>query len=112
MDLEEARAGIRAVDTEMARLFEKRMELAKAVAAYKKERGLPIEDKAQEARMIEELGAGIGNEALRPFYVRFLTGTIEVSKLWQRLLTEGEQAKRGAEEAAAQDALRKESERG
>ena len=86
MDLNEARERIRAVDEEMAALFVKRMQAVEAVVAYKREHGLPIEDKAQEARMIAGLGALIEDAALRPYYVQFLQGTIEVSKRWQHRL--------------------------
>lgn len=86
MDLKEARERIRAVDEEMAALFVRRMEAVEAVAAYKREKGLPIEDRAQEARMLESYAAWIEDSALRPFYLRFLRDTIEVSKAWQRRL--------------------------
>ncbi len=89
MDLNEARERIRAVDEEMAALFVKRMEAVEAVAAYKRERGLPIEDLAQEARVIEGRSGLIGDEALRDCYVQFLQGTMDVSKRWQRRLMEG-----------------------
>ena len=46
--LEEARAAIREIDVQMASLFQKRMEAAKDIAAYKKERGLQIGDIAHE----------------------------------------------------------------
>ena len=39
MDLKESREVIRQVDEEMAKLFERRMEAVREVAAYKKERG-------------------------------------------------------------------------
>ena len=89
MDLNEARERIRAVDEEMAALFVRRMEAVKAVAAYKRERGIPIEDLAQEARVIEGRSALIDDTTLRDCYVQFLRSTIEVSKRWQRRLLEG-----------------------
>ena len=89
MDLNEAREQIRAVDEEMAALFVKRMEAVTAVAAYKRERGLPVEDKAQEARVIDGRSALIGDAALRAYYVQFLQNTMEVSKRWQHRLMEG-----------------------
>ena len=45
MDLQESREVIRQVDEEMAKLFVKRMEAVRSIAAYKKERGIPIDDK-------------------------------------------------------------------
>ena len=86
MDLNEAREQIRMVDEEMAALFVKRMKAVEAVAAYKKARGLPIEDLSQEARVIEGCSALIGDKALRDCYVQFLQGTMMVSKRWQRRL--------------------------
>ena len=86
MDLNEARKRIKAVDEEMASLFEKRMEIVRDVAAYKRENGLPIEDPAQEARVIEWCSALIEDPELRPLYVRFLQNTMDVSKTWQRVL--------------------------
>ena len=53
MDLQESREVIKQVDEEMAKLFERRMEAVREIAAFKKERGLPIEDKEQEARAIK-----------------------------------------------------------
>ena len=51
-DLERARQTINSVDKEMAELFEKRMEAVKLVAAYKQERGIPVDDFAREEEMI------------------------------------------------------------
>jgi len=89
MDLNEARERIREVDEEMAALFVRRMQAVEAIAAYKRERGLPIEDKAQEARVIEGRSALVADAALRSYYVQFLQETMEVSKRWQHRLMEG-----------------------
>ena len=89
MDLQEARAEIAAADEEMAELFLRRMAAVRHVAAYKKERGLPIEDLTQEARIIEGRSALVSDPELRSFYVRFLRDVIDVSKRYQHRLTEG-----------------------
>ena len=89
MDLQESREVIRQVDEEMAKLFVKRMEAVRSVAAYKKERGLPIEDKEQEARVIKGRSALVEDPELRSFYVNFLQDTMDVSKRWQHYLMEG-----------------------
>ncbi len=88
MDLEEARKEIMRLDTEMAGLFVRRMEAVRVIASWKKERGIPIEDKAQEEKIIEAHGREIPSEDLRPFYVRFLKDVIKVSKEWQQWLME------------------------
>lgn len=102
MELNEAREKIREIDEEMAALFVRRMEAVRSVAEYKRARGLPIEDKEQETRVVEGRSALIDDPELRSFYVRFLNGTIEVSKSWQHRLTEGVRvAYSGAEGAFA-----------
>ena len=89
MEIDQARREIAAADAEMAALFVRRMEAVKAVAAWKKERGLPILDKAQEARVVERNSALVDDPELRSFYVRFLQDVMEVSKQYQRTLVEG-----------------------
>ena len=86
MDLNEARNAIRVVDREMAALFVKRMEAVRSVADFKRERGLPVEDKAQEARVIDACGALVEDDELREFYLEFLQNTMDVSKRWQHHL--------------------------
>lgn len=90
MDLTTARQIIRTADEEMAALFVKRMQAAGEIAAYKAAHGLQIEDKAQEARVIEHCSALIEDDALRSCYVQFLKNTIEVSKRFQHRLMEGQ----------------------
>ena len=89
MDLKDSREQITRIDEEIARLFEKRMEAVREVAAYKRERGLPIEDKEQEANVIHSRSMLIGDPELRSFYVRFLQDTMEISKRWQHYLMRG-----------------------
>lgn len=90
MNLKEARKQIRHIDEEMAALFEKRMELVVNVAEYKKETGLDVEDLEQEKHIIEEVGALIEREELRPYYAEFMQSNMDVSKRWQRKLLEGQ----------------------
>ena len=89
MNLDEARDEIRQVDEQIAALFVRRMDAVREVAAYKRERGLPIEDKEQEARVIEQRGALVEDDELRSFYVQFLQDTMDVSKRWQHHLMHG-----------------------
>lgn len=89
MDLEKARETIREADEQMAALFVKRMEAVRDVAAYKREHGLPIEDKRQEERVIEGRSALVEDDDLRSYYVQFLQDTMSISKRWQHRLMEG-----------------------
>ena len=84
MELEEARDRIRETDEAMAALFVRRMAAAAEIAAYKRAHGLPVEDKAQEARVLAGRGALIEDDALRPYYLELLQETMELSKRWQR----------------------------
>ena len=78
MELQDAREEIRQIDEEMARLFERRMEAVRKVAAYKNKRGLPILDKEQEARVLEGRSSLIRNPELQPFYREFLQETMDI----------------------------------
>ncbi|MBQ8868655.1 MAG: chorismate mutase [Oscillospiraceae bacterium] len=88
-DLEKARQIINSVDTQMAELFEKRMDAVKLVAAYKQERGLPVDDLAREEEMISRNAALLSNEEFRSYYVNFLRSTIDVSKKMQHKILDG-----------------------
>ncbi|MDD7441112.1 MAG: chorismate mutase [Sutterellaceae bacterium] len=48
MELKDYRAQIDAVDDEIVRLFQERMDIAANIAAFKKENGLPILQTARE----------------------------------------------------------------
>lgn len=89
MDLNEAREAIGEIDGQMADLFVKRMEAVRDIARYKRERGLPIEDKQQEERVIAGRGKLVEDADLRSFYVQFLQDTMDVSKRWQHHLMDG-----------------------
>ena len=90
MKLEQAREKIANADRQMAKLFEERMEAVRAVADYKKEHGLPVEDKAQEAKKLSEAGRLIGDPELRPYYAQFLQSTMNISKSLQEKRISGQ----------------------
>ena len=84
MNLEEARAEIAAVDREMVALFERRMEIAEAIAAWKQERGLPVQDLGQEERVLENNSALIRDPRKRELYLDFQREVMRLSRRWQR----------------------------
>ena len=88
--LDEARQSINEIDREMARLFSDRMKAVEDVAAYKKERGLPIFDQKREQALIEKNAAYIEDPAIRSHYIRFLKEEMTVSKSYQESLIKGE----------------------
>lgn len=86
--LEEARLGIRAVDKEIAALFERRMHLAAQAAAYKKSHRLPVPDPEQEARVLARGMEDIEDTALRGYYRKFLQYAVALSREYQETLGE------------------------
>ena len=87
-DLQEVRKKINEIDKEMAKLFEKRMELASLVAAYKKENALPIEDKVREKQVIENNLSFIEKDDLKDYYIDFINELMNISKKYQNKLLE------------------------
>ena len=63
MELKDIRNTIDQIDDQMLELFVRRMEVARDVAAYKKEHGLPILDSGRERevlnRVTERAGEGL-----------------------------------------------------
>ncbi|MBE6671079.1 MAG: bifunctional chorismate mutase/prephenate dehydratase [Ruminococcaceae bacterium] len=87
--LEKARKIINTADKEMAKYFEMRMDAVKLVTEYKRENGIPIDDFAREAEMIERNSSLIENEEYREYYVNFLKSNILLSKKMQHKLLNG-----------------------
>ena len=88
-NLERARQLINETDKEMAKLFEKRMDAVKLVAAYKKENGIPVDDFGREDEIIKKNCTLIENEDYRSYYINFLKETISLSKKMQHKLLDG-----------------------
>ncbi|MBO4229148.1 MAG: iron-containing alcohol dehydrogenase [Clostridia bacterium] len=97
MDLrEEARKVIDSADREMAEQFCRRMEAAAAIAAYKKERGLPVFDPDRERELTERCLSYVADPDLRSYYARFLSGMLELSRQYQnRLIGDGSAEREG-----------------
>ena len=55
-------------------------------AFRKKQRNLPVEDRAQEERVIRELSPAVEDESLRSLSQCFIRDVMDVSKQWQRHL--------------------------
>ena len=87
--IDELRDRIEAIDSDMLRLFEQRMDCAKGIAAYKSEKGLPILDKGREKALIERDSQKVVNPEYEPYYREFLTAVMDISKQYQHRLCEG-----------------------
>ncbi len=88
-ELEKARKEINEADKGIAELFCKRMNAVRAVAEYKKKRGLPILDTAREDAVIAKNSALVEDEELRSYYVNYLKYTMEISRNFQHKLISG-----------------------
>ena len=55
MDLDELRKEIDAVDAEIVKLFEKRMEISERIAAYKQQARIPVRDEMREKEKIQQV---------------------------------------------------------
>ncbi len=107
-ELEKAREIINEVDSEMAKLFVKRMDAVKQVAAYKKETGMQITDAAREEELIAKNAMLLENSPYKSYYINFLRENMEISKKFQHRLIEGMRvAYSGVEGAFANIAAKK-----
>ena len=102
MTLEECRSGINRINRELVRLFCERMELSAEVAAYKKEKGLPILDPAREREILAEVAECVPSE-LAAYAKSFFASTMEISRAYQSRLI----APRGAISRELAEARRK-----
>lgn len=87
--LENARKVISEADKAIAELFEKRMTAVRAVAEYKRERGLPVPDEAREAALIEKNSGYIVDSEIKEYYVDFHKYAMKVSRDFQHKLIDG-----------------------
>ena len=89
-ELQEARDVIQSVDRQMAVLFEERMEAVRKVAAYKKERGIPVLDEKQEETVLTRNCEYIKDEVIRQYYRKFMQDTMKISRQYQERLISDE----------------------
>lgn len=87
--LEKARKIINEVDAKMRELFIRRMDAARLVADYKKERGLAIYDPLREEEVIRRNSEKIEDDEIREYYINFLRGNMAISRNYQSRLMEG-----------------------
>ena len=88
-ELDNARKDINDIDKQIALLFEKRMDAVRKVADYKREHGIPVEDKQREQSIINKNSAYIHNEEYKSYYINFQNALMNVSKSYQHRLLDG-----------------------
>ncbi len=98
-DLNETRARIDAIDTQMIDLLLQRMECAEKVAAYKAERNLPIMDRTRERKIIADAAARVDDD-MKSYVETMMSLLMEASRSRQRSLL-GMHSKAGSQMRAA-----------
>ena len=89
-ELQKAREIINDVDKQIAVLFEKRMNLVKDVALYKKEHSLPILDINRESELLNKNLDYIKDSNLIEYYKKYLQQLMDISKEYQKEVIEME----------------------
>lgn len=82
----ECRNLIDEIDTEIIKLFEKRMDVVKDVTKYKIENNKPILDSSREHAMLEKNLAKIQNKEYKAYYIDVLQSFLKASKTMQETL--------------------------
>ena len=88
--LTELRGELDAIDREMVALFERRMAVAREVAAYKLANGLPGLDASREAQGIASRQGYLTEERLREDVARLFETVMALSREEQRRVMEAE----------------------
>lgn len=88
-DIKDIRLRINEIDRKMAELFEQRMFECEKVAQYKKANAIPVEDKIREREVIENNLSFINNQQIKPYYINYMQGVMDISKRYQERLNEG-----------------------
>lgn len=88
-DIGNIRAEIDSIDRELARLFQRRLEIVGQVAASKLERGAPVSDPARERDILSRVTAAVGPEYENGARLFFST-LFGISKARQRTMLAGE----------------------
>ncbi|MEG0308574.1 MAG: chorismate mutase [Clostridium sp.] len=78
--LEECRKEIDEIDSEIIRLFEKRMDIAIRVANYKKENEIPIYNSGRESEIINKSVDRLNNKEYELVTRRFFLNLMELSR--------------------------------
>lgn len=82
MDLQDYRKQIDEIDDQLVKLFQQRMEVSEGIAAYKKERGLPILDAGRERDKINAVCAKVSPD-MRNYTSVLYSSIFELSRSHQ-----------------------------
>ncbi|MBR6816297.1 MAG: chorismate mutase [Clostridia bacterium] len=85
MDLQEIRARIDELDTQLVELLCRRMTVAKDVADYKRANGMAVLDRQRELAVLDKRAAQAG-EAFGPYIREIYEKIMEMSRAYQEEL--------------------------
>lgn len=104
--LQDARVRIDAVDRQMAKLWQERMEAVADVVRYKAENNMPVLDAGRESQVIAKNLAFIEKDELKPYYEDYIKMQMAISRQYQAaVLGRDTVAYQGVEGAFAHIAL-------
>ncbi len=83
MDLQELRNNIDDIDSEILKLFLRRMELCREVAEYKKKHDMPVYQGGREKQVIDRIKALTGDKSLEAGTAALFTTIMDISKILQ-----------------------------
>lgn len=83
MRLKEFRENIDKIDDQIVELFEKRMQLVKGIANYKKENNIQIENKNREEIVIKKAKNKLDDKELEKYIEVFMKDLMKISKKYQ-----------------------------
>ncbi len=87
-DISQLRTGLDSIDQEIIRLLEQRLELSRAVADYKRARGIPVLDAAREEHVLEDRMLRLQEENLRPYVREIFIQIMAMSRAEQEKMME------------------------
>lgn len=81
--MKEFRENIDKIDDQIVELFEKRMQLVKGIANYKKENNIQIENKNREEIVIKKAKSKLDDKELEKYIEVFMKDLMKISKKYQ-----------------------------
>lgn len=81
--MKEFRENIDKIDDQIVELFEKRMQLVKGIANYKKENNIQIENKNREEIVIKKAKNKLDDKELEKYIEVFMKDLMKISKKYQ-----------------------------
>lgn len=85
MEIEEARKEIDLIDSELIKLFEKRMKLSAKIAKEKSRKNIPVYDEKREQEILKKIN-GKSSEKLQKFSAELYEKIFELSRNYQKEL--------------------------